>query len=77
MKQGKDTENGRGCCFGLVRKATLSNVIFVERCEGGERVSYEDFIPGKENSNSKGPEAGLSLVCLMNPEVTRVAGAGG
>lgn len=44
MKQGKNTENGRGCCFTLNGQEDLSNkVIFEERCEGGEGVSYKDL----------------------------------
>lgn len=37
-------------------------------------MRISENIPGKENSTSKGPEAGVSLVCVMNLEVTRVMG---
>lgn len=44
MKQRKDTENGRGCCFRLNGQEGLSNeMIFEERRERGERGSSKDL----------------------------------
>lgn len=40
-------------------------------------VRVSENIPGKDSSDTKGPQAERSLVCLSNIEITRVAGAEG